>query len=100
MAIQFDVTSRPDFLPSVLDIDANLPQALFDQLKYIEANETWDQFTQQHGWAPVPIEPIDSYPGAPDYYSFELTVPPGRALRIVGFLNRDEEVFCAVAIEA
>lgn len=99
MKVRFDVVSRPDFLLTLADLGAVIRRQVLQELHRISDTLSWKRFCAVHDWRTVAVRNIDSFPGAPDYHAFVVTLAGGEAIQIVGFLNWEAQVICAVALQ-
>lgn len=94
----FDLLTDKNFLNTLLQIGEGVPDEYFDAVEQISATMDWDLFCAAHSWRRHDVDPIDSYPGSPQYYTFIVTLPSCR-VRTYGFLLGEANIVCAVGCE-
>ncbi|QHI96739.1 hypothetical protein GT347_01260 [Xylophilus rhododendri] len=100
--IKFDVEQDPAFLETLADLGRPVAQAVLHNLFHVAAQLEWTEFAELYDWQVHEREPIDTYPGAVDYYRFTVQLPaglrpPDDLVDVFCLLYPDVLVICAVA---
>jgi hypothetical protein len=103
---EFDVESDPAFLRSLSELGEDVADATIVNLFHVAAGLNWSDFVRDYDWREHTRQPIDTYPGAIEYWRFQVPMPAEISQRPPDFrthvhvfaLNQLEQlVLCAVA---
>ena len=103
MAVEFDITSDLGFKSSLLTIsDSTISTNIVIELENIQKmGLAFSAFQSQYDWKSYYVSPMDSWPNAPEFFSFALKVlnTAGNLIevQIVGSKEIDHIIVCAVA---
>ena len=78
--VKFDVESDGTFLRSLDELGTDLANEVLDDLFGIAATLSWQQYCEKYKWREHTRIPVDTYPGAIEYFIFD--VPLSTALKI------------------
>ena len=95
--VRFDLESDGRFLDSVKDLGAEAADNIVSTLCAMSGRISWTEMLEDYLWQEIPISPIDSYPGAPQYYSFILYFSADEIYEIIALNYAPPEVVCVLA---
>lgn len=99
MSVAFNLEEDSRFNDSLEFLPISLAHDVVATLKMIQdAQISWAQFVTIYNWTLHPIVGSDTYPGANELHSFQITVDDlGTEVEIVGYTYENRVVVCSVA---
>lgn len=104
MQPQFDLESDPAFVESLDALGADVADFVIEHLITVASHLEWATFVQTYGWRLLQRVPVDTYPGANDYYCFDVQLvggmltTQGQQVVVIYAVNYGTSlVLCAVA---
>lgn len=95
--VKFDLESDGRFLASVKDLGADAATRIISTLSDMSGAISWIEMLEDYRWQEIPISPVDSYPGANQYYGFLLYFSANEIYEIVALNYAPPDVVCVLA---
>lgn len=100
--VEFDVESDDSFLRTLDEIGGTVAEYVLTDLFTVAAALSWANFSSTYNWRPHERLPVETYPGAIEYFRFTVKLPPGMrpgldAVEIFAKESHGALVLCAVA---
>lgn len=100
--VEFDVESDDSFLRTLDEVGATIAEFVLTDLFTVAAQLSWDEFSTAYNWRPHDRLPVETYPGAIEYFRFTVKLPSGMrpgldAVEIFAKESPGTLVLCAVA---